>query len=697
MTSTLPSRVARRPGHVGDPPADDVVPGRTPARASIVLAAACLCQLMVVLDVSVVNVAIPDIGEALSFTRASLSWVVSAYTLAFGGLLLLGGRLADVLGHRRTMLGALGLFGFASLLGGLAQDPGQLIAARGAQGVAAAVLSPVTLTVLMLSFPEGPERRRAVATWGMVATAGGALGVLLSGLLTEYLDWRWVLLVNVPLVVAAAAFVFAALHHTDAPQGVRLDVPGAILGTTSMTLLAYGCVHAGGYGWGDDVTVAALGTAILAGAGFILRERRAAAPLVRLSLLRSRPVWTAVVIMALIGATAVAGFYFLSLFLQNVLGYDPLSTGLAFLPFCGAMAAATIASPRLVQRFGVRGVLTVGLTVSAVGMLGFARLDVGAGYSSFLLASIPVSIGLGACISPTLALGTSGVVQREAGMVSGLLNASRQTGGSLALAVLTTVATGSSVHAGHGPHALAHGYRMAFLVSSALLLAAATIARSRVPREPGPAPGRARHGSRARRLTLVGLSLALLAGGAYAALAGSDGRYVGLGAHGSYRTDRYGLATAVTNWRTAALGWAGSVRLEVASERRQPIFVGVATPAAVERYLSGTAYTAIVARPGGGVTRTEHAGTAPAPPVGPRWTAHAMGTGTQTLRWNADRGRQIAFAMNADRSRSVKVRVVSSAVTLGRMPWWIPTGLLALGAIAMAVAVAGLRRPTRAR
>src|SRR3954452_18211991 len=215
----------------------------TGKRPALALTTACLSQLIVVLDISVVNVALPHIDGALGFTPSSLSWVISAYTLALGGLLLLGGRIADVLGLRRTMLGALALFGVASLLGGLAQSPGQLVAARAAQGVAAAVLSPVTLTVLMLSFPEGRERRRALATWGMVATAGGALGVLLGGLLTECLDWRWVLLVNVPLVVAAIAFVFSALHDTHAPQGVRFDVPGAVLATTSMTLLAYGCVH----------------------------------------------------------------------------------------------------------------------------------------------------------------------------------------------------------------------------------------------------------------------------------------------------------------------------------------------------------------------------------------------------------------------------------------------------------------------
>src|SRR3954451_6081544 len=215
---------------------------RAPAGTTLVLAAACLCQLMVVLDISVVNVALPDIGVSLGFTPTSLSWVVSAYTLAFGGLLLLGGRLADVLGHRSTMLGALGLFGVASLLGGLAQSPGQLIAARAAQGVAAAVLSPVTLTVLMLSFPEGPERRRALATWGLVATAGGTLGVLLGGLLTEYLDWRWVFFVNVPIVLVAGVLALVAVRDSPGSEHVRLDVVGAVLATASMTLLTYGCV-----------------------------------------------------------------------------------------------------------------------------------------------------------------------------------------------------------------------------------------------------------------------------------------------------------------------------------------------------------------------------------------------------------------------------------------------------------------------
>ncbi len=462
------------------PPAPS--PSDSSARPGLVLAAACLCQLMVVLDISVVNVALPDIDGSLGFTPSSLSWVVSAYTLAFGGLLLLGGRIADLLGHRRTMLVALGLFGVASVLGGLAQNPGQLIAARAAQGVAAAVLSPVTLTVIMVTFPDGPRRRRAMATWGMVATGGSALGVLLSGLLTQYLDWRWVLFVNVPIVLGAAVFALFAVHDLHAPERVRLDIPGAILATASMTLLAFGCVHAGEHHWGNAITVSTLIGAFVAGLAFVGWELRAGAPLIRLSILRNRSVWVAAVIIGFIGAATIAGFYFASLFLQNVMRYDPVHTGLAFLPFCGCLAVATLASSSLVERVGPRVVLTVGLTVGAIGMLLFTRLDPGAGFGTFLLASIPASLGLGVCIAPTLSLGTSRAVRREAGMVSGLLNTSRQVGGSVALAVLATVASQASDDAGHGVTALADGYRTAFLLSGVLLLAAALVALVWVPR-----------------------------------------------------------------------------------------------------------------------------------------------------------------------------------------------------------------------
>jgi MFS family permease len=271
------------------------------------------------------------------------------------------------------------------------------------------------------------------------------------------------------------------VRNVHARQLVRLDLAGAILATASTTLLAYGFVHAAEHGWSDVVTVSTLAGAVLTGVSFIGRERRTDVPLIRLSVLRTPSVSVAALIIASIGAVAISATYFLSLTLQNVLRYGPLSTGAAFLPFAAGMAAATMASSRLVERFGSRAVLTVGLAVGAVGMLGFTRLHAGAGFMTFLLASIPASIGLGSCIAPTLSLGASGVVQHEAGMVSGLLNASRQIGGSLALAVLGTVAGQAGDHAGQGLDALADGYDKAFLVSGALLLTAATVALVFVP------------------------------------------------------------------------------------------------------------------------------------------------------------------------------------------------------------------------
>lgn len=458
--------------HEIDSPAD--FSNSSTRRSSLVLVAACLGQLLVVLDTSVVNVALPHIGISLGFSGSSLSWVVSAYTLAFAGLLLFGGRLADVIGHRRTMLTALAVFGIASVLGGLAQSSGQLLAARAAQGATAAVLSPVTLTVILATFPDGRRRSRAVATWGMVATVGGAVGVLLSGALTEYLDWRWVMFVNIPFVVVAGGFALVSVRDSHVRAPVRLDALGAVLATASMTLLSYAFVHAGDHAWSDAVTISTLSGAIVAGAAFVGRELRVDAPLIRLSMLRNRSVSVAAVLIAFVGMATVTGFYFTSLFLQNVMQYDPVSTGLAFLPFCASMAAATMASSRLVERFSAQRVIAVGLMVAAVGMLLFARLSVGAGFGAFLLASIPTSLGLGISIAPTLSLGTSRAMPREAGMISGVLNTSRQAGGSLALAVLVSVA-GRAGRSG-GVDGLAHGYRVAFLSVAASLLVASAVA-----------------------------------------------------------------------------------------------------------------------------------------------------------------------------------------------------------------------------
>ncbi|MGC4112243.1 MAG: MFS transporter [Nocardioides sp.] len=456
-------------------PNDDCARAQASHRARV-LAAACVCQLMVVLDISVVNVALPRIDHALAFSPASLSWVVNAYTLAFAGLLLLGARVADLVGHRRTMTSALVFFGIASMLGGLAHTPTQLIAARAAQGAAAAVLAPVTLVVIMATFEEGAPRRRAIATWGMVQASGSAVGVLLSGVLTEYLNWRWVLYVNIPFVVAGLVLALGSVRNLSSRTRTELDVPGAVLATASMTLLAYGCVNAGEHGWADGTTAGSLALAVITFGAFLATERRARHPLVRLQVIKSRSVAIASVLMTFVGGATVTSFYFASLFLQNVLGYSPVRTGLAFLPFSVGIALATMASSVMVERLGPRRLITSGLVLAGVGFILFARLDVDSGLGTFLLPVAPASLGIGATIAPILNLGTSGADRHEAGMVSGLLNTSRQAGGSVALALLVTMATRVTARSSpSGLHALAQGYRVAFVLDAVLLLSGAVV------------------------------------------------------------------------------------------------------------------------------------------------------------------------------------------------------------------------------
>ena len=461
-----------------------------PRHAGAILATVCLCQVMVVLDASVVNIALPSIDAALGFTPSALPWVVNAYTLVFGGLLLLGGRIADLIGHRRAMLAGLVLFGVASVLGGLAQGPGELIAARAGQGLAGAVLAPVSLTVIMVTFPEGPARNRAVGLWAMVAASGSAVGVLLGGLLTDLLDWRWVLFVNVPIVAVALALASRFVHDTRQPHRGGLDVAGALLGTAAVTLLVYATVAAGDHGWGSTGTIVALAVAVVCGAAFVWWEQRvAAAPLVRLGIFATRTVWVANVIVVFIGAATIAGFYFASLFLQNVLHYSPLRAGAAFLPFCAGIMLGAIASSRLASRLGNRAVIAGGLVFGALGMFLFSRLDASSTFASgFLLPSLVASTGIGLCMVANTSMGTSGVAHHEAGLVSGLLNTSRQIGGSLGLAALATVAVAATQSSATDPaQVVVHGYDRAFLVTAALVLAAAIVAALFVPPNAKPA------------------------------------------------------------------------------------------------------------------------------------------------------------------------------------------------------------------
>lgn len=461
---------------------------QTQQRTGLLLTAVCLVQVMVVLDVSVVNVALPSIAQDLGFGPGSLSWVVNAYTLLFGGLLLLGGRFGDLVGHRRALFLGLGVFGVVSVLGGLAQDPSQLVAARAAQGLASAVLAPLSLTIIMVTFPEGRERSRAIGIWAMVAASGSAVGVLLGGVLTEWLSWRWVMWINAPIVLLALAFAWTSIHGGPAPKR-SLDVPGAVLVTLSLTSLVNGAIRAGEDGWGSAWALTSFAVALVSGAAFIRWEQRVAEPLIRLGVFRARPVWVANIISAFIGASAVAGFYFASLVLQDVLGYSPLKAGAAFLPFCVGTVVGAMLSGRLSARFGLRPVMTGGLVCSAIGMFLFGQMHLDSTFlGTFLLPSIIASVGVGASMVANTSLGTTGALPHEAGLVSGLINASRQCGGSLALAGLATVALTATraSDAGDPLEALILGYDRAFQVTAVLTLVAAVIAALYVPRSGAP-------------------------------------------------------------------------------------------------------------------------------------------------------------------------------------------------------------------
>ncbi|MFE0099658.1 MFS transporter [Streptomyces sp. NPDC059009] len=432
-------------------------------------------QFLVSLDVSVVNIALPDIGAGLGFADGSLTWVVNAYALAFGGLLMLGGRLADVIGRRRTLMWGFAVFGAASLVGGLAGTPGQLIAARAVQGVGAAALAPVGLALITVNYPAGPARSRAMGLWGAVGALGGAVGVMGGGLLTDWAGWRSVMLINVPVVLAALAVAPRAVPADRRTHPApRLDLVGGLLVTAGTSVLVLGLVRTETHAWTSATTL----TTLLAGAAlltaFVAVETRKRTPLLRPGLLRSRPVLSANAFALLMSAGQFAAFYFTSLYLQEVLSYGPTRAGAAFLPFCVGVVAGSTAAARAVGRFGERALLVTGGLLGAAGFLWFAlTAEAGGTFAGSVLGpSLVASVGTGMCFVPLGAAATSGVAVEETGMAAGLLNCSRQLGGSLGLAALATVAAHTSGDR-PGPAALADGYATAFAVSAALLAAAA--------------------------------------------------------------------------------------------------------------------------------------------------------------------------------------------------------------------------------
>jgi EmrB/QacA subfamily drug resistance transporter len=442
-------------------------------RALIIL---CAAQFMVVLDASIVNVALPSIKTALHFSEASLPWVVNAYTLTFGGFLLLGGRAADLLGRRRVFMAGLVVFSAASLAGGLAQSEAWLIIARGIQGLGAAILSPATLSIITTTFTEGTERNKALGIWGALAGAGAAAGVLLGGVLTSGIGWRWVLFVNVPIGVLAIVLVPLLITESRAPERhAGYDLAGAVSITGGLMLLVYTLVKTSDVGWGSARTIAGLAASGALIVVFVVIESRARSPLMPLRILRNRSVASADAVGLLVGAALLAMFFFLSLYLQQVLHYSALRTGVSYLPLAvGIIVAAGLASG-LTTRVGAKPVLVVGLVAIAAGMVWFSRVHAHGSYSSDVLGpSLIVALGLGFCFVPLTILAVSGTTDADAGLASGLINTAEQVGGAIGLAVLATVAasrTNSLLRVAHGaqsalPGALTDGFSRAFIVGA---------------------------------------------------------------------------------------------------------------------------------------------------------------------------------------------------------------------------------------
>ena len=461
--------------HGGSGASDAARPAHTPPASAGVLWLACGAQFMVVLDASVVNVALPDCRADLGFDPVGLQWVVNGYALAFAGFLLLAGRLADILGRRLAFLAGVALFSLASLAGGLATSPGLLVAMRAVQGLGAAVLAPATLTLLTTSF-EGSRRTRALALWSAVGSAGGAAGNLLGGMLTEAAGWRSTLLINVPLG-AAAAFAAVRLLPAGRPRGtaaVRLDLPGALLSTAGTTALVYGLARAQTDGWADRTALAGLAGGAVALAAFVLVETRGAKePLLPPAMMRLRPVWSGNMVMLAAGACFIPMWYFLSLAMQEQRGYGALACGLAFLPHTLAGIAGARLAPLVMARLGARGLTMAAALLAAAGFAWQSRAGAHEGYVTGLLApGLLMSTGMGLMVTPLVQV-TSQVGRRDAGAASGLLNVTRQLGGSLGLAVLVGLGT-----AGSGPDL---SYRTVFLAIAVLCTGVAALAGTMPP------------------------------------------------------------------------------------------------------------------------------------------------------------------------------------------------------------------------
>ncbi len=433
----------------------------------LILVLICFAQFMVVLDATVVNVALPSIQQDLGLSEANLQWIVNAYTLAFGGFLLLGGRAGDLLGRKRLFLFGLVVFTVASLLNGLAVDSTMLIACRGLQGLGAAFISPAALAIISTTFEEGAERAKALGVWAAIAIGGSAVGLIVGGALTQLLSWPWIFFINVPVGIAVFALSLWYLPESKDEAAHRsFDVAGAVTVTAGLMLLVFAIVQGPEKGWTSAQTIGSLVLAAVLLVSFVVIEQRSKAPLVRLSIFRVRSLLTANVTMFLVGAGLFAMFFFNSIYLQRVLGYGPLKAGLAFLPFTfGIIVSAGLAS-RFAPRVGVRPVALIGMALTIAGMLYLTHIQANGNYAADVLpALLLTSLGLGAVFLPLTLIATTGLDDDDQGLASGLFNTSQQIGGALGLAILTSLAASktSSLHGVSQSEALVQGFHVAFL------------------------------------------------------------------------------------------------------------------------------------------------------------------------------------------------------------------------------------------
>jgi EmrB/QacA subfamily drug resistance transporter len=455
-------------------------------RKWLALALLSVVQFMVVLDIAIVNVALPSIQVDLGFSQENLQWVISAYALVFGGFLLLGGRAADLVGRRRIFLGGVIVFTLASLFAGLAWSEASLIGARAFQGLGAAIITPAALSILSTTFVEGRERNIALGVWGAVGGFGAAAGVLLGGILTDALSWEWIFFVNVPVGVTAFALTPLLLSESRDARVKTFDLPGAVLVTSGLSSLVYAITQAGQEGWLGGETLAFFGVAIALLAGFVGWELRHPEPLMRFGILQTRTVSGANVAGFIMGTALFAMFLMLTLYMQQVLGYSAMKTGVAYLAVAGTAIVWSAVAAQLVTRVGVKPVLVVGMTTLTAGLVYFTQVSVGGSYLGDLLPGfLLIAVGIGFSYVPISIAALAGVQAAEAGLASGLINTSQQIGGALGIAALSTIATSrteDAVAAGSAlPSALVDGFTAAFvagvIIAGLGIVAALTLIR----------------------------------------------------------------------------------------------------------------------------------------------------------------------------------------------------------------------------